>query len=317
MIPSTDDTTCFALSGLGIARVSGADAETFLQGQFSNDITDLSPDNGHQLTAYCNPKGRMLALFHLLREADAAYVLLAPREVLNKVLPRLKMFVMRSAVTIELDQDTQTYGVQTSNISAAGAGLAPGARIFPHSLDPGRFLVLASASPTMDSEAEQEWNQLDIEQNLPQVYAQTHEALIPQSANLDIVGGVNFKKGCYPGQEIIARIKYRGKPKTRMIGASIKTQDNIEIGQPVFIEGPQESRGAGGKPGQDRRYHPAQYHGAGHPPAPRRCLPGRGTEYTAGETAVAVRNPGVMFLVPGCSKKNTEHTKETKVCRSS
>ncbi len=236
MNSNTDTTACYDLSDLGVAHVSGDDAETFLQGQLSNDVTDIAPKAGHQLTAYSNPKGRMLALFNLLKKGDNSFLLLAPREILDKVLPRLKMFVMRAAVTIETDDTLRVIGVQTVDRDAAAAKLAPGTPCFTHSLDPNRHLAVAPGLPEIELLSRESWNRLDIEQNLPQVYLQTHEALIPQSVNLDIVGGVNFKKGCYPGQEIIARVKYRGKPKTRMIGASVKDVNTIEIGQPVYIE---------------------------------------------------------------------------------
>lgn len=240
---NTESTTVYDLSSLGVARVSGKDASDFLQGQFSNDIQALNEAQPHQLAAYCNPKGRMLAIFHVLRLDHGAYALLAPHDIMDKVLPRLKMFVMRAAVDIRLDEGQTLLGV-----NLAGGGLPEDLslsidKIFSHSLDPTRRLVLVQRMPDSELLPVDDWNGLDIRQDLPQVFIQTCEAFIPQSLNLDIVGGVNFKKGCYPGQEIIARVKYRGKPKTRMIGVAIQTEKMIEIGAPIFIEGRKKSAG--------------------------------------------------------------------------
>ena len=132
MNPTTDNSTFFNLSDLGIVRVSGDDAESFLQGQLSNDVSELDLQ-GHQLTAYCNPKGRMLALFNLLKQADNDYLLLAPREILDKVTPRLKMFVMRAAVNIEAGDDV-VYGIRTKDAHSASEGFMADTPVFALSL---------------------------------------------------------------------------------------------------------------------------------------------------------------------------------------
>jgi len=99
MNASPETPVYYDLAELSTSRVRGDDAEPFLQGQLSNDITHLSVDSPHQFSAYCSPKGRILALFHILKLEDG-YALIAPRSIMEKVLPRLKMFVMRSAVEI-------------------------------------------------------------------------------------------------------------------------------------------------------------------------------------------------------------------------
>ena len=238
----------FDLSYLKIAIVTGEDARHFLQGQLSNDINHLNDDSPHQLSAYCTPKGRVLASFNVLK-LDESYALIAPEAVLNKVLPRLRMFVMRSAVNIELATASDLFGLQfpkqdtdayLSNLSIMGA------TSYQHNNDPQRFFVLADHSISVairenhdgtETLNENSWQAINIRQNLPEVFEQTVEAFIPQTINLDLVDGVNFKKGCYPGQEIIARVKYRGKPKTRMIAASTGNSEQFVIGDPVFIEG--------------------------------------------------------------------------------
>ena len=238
----------FDLSYLKIAIVTGEDASHFLQGQLSNDINHLSDDSPHQLSAYCTPKGRALASFDVLK-LNEGYALIAPEAVLNKALPRLRMFVMRSAVNIELATDSDLFGLQLSNRDADAylSNLCNmGASSYQHNNDPQRFFVIADRNISdlvrenrdgTQTLNENGWQAINIRQNLPEVFEQTIEAFIPQTINLDLVDGVNFKKGCYPGQEIIARVKYRGKPKTRMIASCAGKESKLEIGDSVFIEG--------------------------------------------------------------------------------
>ena len=257
--PNTDQTSraqqnsvtgndLFDLSYLKLAIVTGEDATHFLQGQLSNDINLLSGNSRHQLSAYCTPKGRVMASFDILK-LDDGYALIAPEAVLNKVLPRLRMFVMRSAVSIELATSSDLAGLQFYEQNA-GVTLTDlhdmGAQCYQHNNDSQRFFVIANANVAaliqnkhheLKAYGENQWRLTNIKQNLPEVFEQTYEAFIPQSINLDLVNGVNFKKGCYPGQEIIARIKYRGKPKTRMIAVRTNINQAIKTGDPIFIDG--------------------------------------------------------------------------------
>ncbi len=244
MKASLETPAYYDLSAYSIARVSGDDALAFLQGQLSNDITHLRDDSPHQMSAYCNPKGRILALFHVLK-FDDDYLLMAPCAVMDKVLPRLTMFVMRSAVKITLAGELELVGVLAPGITGneLTETIVAGTQIAKHTNDPNRYFLLHDGNTAYDLEPGNEWRRMDIEQNLPQVYIESYEGLIPQSVNLDIVGGVNFKKGCYPGQEIIARIKYRGKPKSRMIGVIFPTNAPVEVGAPIYIE--ERDRSAG------------------------------------------------------------------------
>jgi len=245
----------FDLSYLSLVRIAGDDANHFLQGQFSNDINLLSDEHPHQLSAYCNPKGRVLAIFDVLK-LESGYALIAPVAVLNKVLPRLKMFRMRAAVDIEQAEDIRVLGLrykpeQHSDILADLHNM--GAQTYVHNNDPQRLFVVAAqqaAGELLDGRkpspqaSENQWRHINIQQCLAEVFPETYEAFIPQSINLDLSDGVNFKKGCYPGQEIIARVKYRGKPKTRMIGAQTNGTDHeLQIGRPIYIDGRESSAG--------------------------------------------------------------------------
>ena len=236
--------TYYDLSDLSIATVTGDDAQTFLQGQLSNDITHLSQDTPHQLSAYCNPKGRVLALFHVFR-SDDTYFLAAPCAIMDKVVPRLKMFIMRSAVEIKPLENLNLLGLHAPDITAGELAALEDTNTYiaRHCNDQHRFFVLSSENINTELVSYNEWQRLDIEQNLPQINIQSYESFIPQSINLDIVGGVNFKKGCFPGQEIIARVKYRGKPKTRMIGVTLPSTKTVEVGTSIYIEGRDRSTG--------------------------------------------------------------------------
>ncbi|MBI1421930.1 MAG: folate-binding protein [Gammaproteobacteria bacterium] len=226
-----------SLDHLGCIRASGEDVQAFLQGQLSNDITQLH--NTHvQLSAYCNPKGRMLAQF-LVVPAQQDYLLLLPRAILEPTLKRLRMFVMRSKVTLsDVSAEMVCLGIAGP---AAAAGLQPDLAVpaDDYALTqtdsvlccrlPGkhsRYLLVTNfeqAKSLWQQHAAQwlatdqhAWHWLDIQAGLPSIWPETVEEFVPQMVNLELINGVNFKKGCYPGQEIVARMHYLGKPKRRM-----------------------------------------------------------------------------------------------------
>ncbi len=230
------------LSHLGAISVSGDDAPGFLQGQLSNDIKALSDQNPHQLSAWCNPKGRMVAFFHVLKDSDS-YVLIAPRSIIEHILPRFKLFVMRAKVTVEYLPDTGVLGI-------IGTDVVSDLPRYALSDSYNRAFIVASYTALkalwQKIEADQyrdgrTWEGIDCHLGWPQVTAATSEAFIPQMVNLDLCNGVNFKKGCYPGQEIVARIHYRGKPKSRMI--LVSSPHAASVGDPVFIDGRDQTAG--------------------------------------------------------------------------
>jgi len=227
------------LPDTGIIKVSGADATGFLHTQLTQDMKGLA-DNTWVFAGYCNPKGRLLGLFRVLL-SDDGILLLTRRELLEPLLKRLRMFVLRSKVVLEDVSDAYAaMGVAGPAALTALEGLVGSIREGPghvhhagdlHVLslggEPDRLMLLATgedvpgiwdsltrgvavASPAV-------WTLLDIRAGWPEVYPQTMEAFVPQQVNLELIGGVNFKKGCYPGQEIVARMHYLGKPSRRML----------------------------------------------------------------------------------------------------
>ena len=240
------------LSHLGLLEISGADAVTFLQGQVTNDVKLLGgsdiKSNAHY-TAYCNPKGRMLALFLAFAHYDHLHLQLN-RELLEPIMKRLKMYVMRSKVEIKDVSDSITkFGL---NGPQAALMLAPLFSIIPSqdyelvTLDNGAILRLPSVNDDVRFEIftnainapliwdvlknnckvveKPYWDWLEIQAGIPDVTLATQEQFVPQMLNLDILNGINFKKGCYTGQEIVARTHYLGTVKRRTYLAEIASE---------------------------------------------------------------------------------------------
>ncbi len=248
-----DGTVLADLSYLGLVRVEGDDAKDFLQSQFSNDIQQVN-EFLSQLSSYCTPKGRMLALMRVLHTPDG-YLLLLPRELLPNFMKRLQMFILRAKVQLSHDDAMLAFGLSGQKAAdlLQKVGLdAPteqnaGSRHNDIVLsrinvrnDRGRdrFLLvgpyqgMATLWDTLSSAdatavGAPVWRWLDIQAGAPNIYSQTVEAFVPQMANLEILNGVNFKKGCYPGQEIVARMQYLGKLKQRMV--RLHSNDNITV----------------------------------------------------------------------------------------
>jgi len=252
------------LSPLGLIRVRGGDARTFLQGQLTNDTTQVDT-NQSQLSSYCSPKGRMLASFRIL-ERDGDLLLILPAERLDAILKRLKMFVLMSKV--ELDDVSGEFALVELSGDCASDLLPidpPTANDAVTSLDgysvirvPGdrpRFQVLGpvdeiealwdEAEKTATPTAFSSWQLLDIRAGIPSVWENTVEAFVPQMANLQAVKGVSFTKGCYTGQEIVARMQYLGKLKRRMYRGRIDSAEAPSPGDELFSEHSASGQGAG------------------------------------------------------------------------
>ena len=244
------------LSHLSILRTHGDDAQTFLQGQTSNDIRQVSATHS-QLSAYCNPKGRMLAIFRIFKHGEA-YCLQLPTPLAEATLKRLRMFVMRAKVKIELaDAELLRIGLSGPNaerlisqiVDSAPADIdnsltANGITVLRLSGLHARFEVIASPEQmlmvweTLATHAKPAgaaaWSWLDIMAGIPTILPGTVEEFVPQMANLELVGGVSFTKGCYPGQEIVARMHYLGRLKQRMFRAHVEMSQPPPPGTPVF-----------------------------------------------------------------------------------
>ncbi|HEY9197823.1 MAG TPA: folate-binding protein YgfZ [Gammaproteobacteria bacterium] len=259
--------TVFAdLSQRGVLAVRGQDAEAFLQGQFTNDVLHL--DAGHsQLNGYCSAKGRLLANFRLWREADAI-LLSMPRVMLETVTKRLQMFVLRSAVSFEdMSERRVRLGVSGSHAEAELGGLIAGVPVAADEvMHSGEYTVLRlpGLQPRFEVHGPlaamrklwdvlnvrgapigtAAWELLDILAGIPAILPETADAFVPQMVNYQIIGGVNFKKGCYPGQEVVARMQYLGKLKRQMYLARVDSPDAPRPGDDVYsADDPEQSAG--------------------------------------------------------------------------
>jgi tRNA-modifying protein YgfZ len=215
--------------GLGILRARGADAGSFLQGQLSNDVTRL--ESGRlQLSGYHTPQGRAIALLRLTPLAPDDLLAVLPRELVPLVVTRLKRYVLRAKVQIT-DESAQWLILGYQGPAPA---VPAGALCFPYGSS--RHLVLIPATvapPALEAPAGTagDWDASDIAEGLPQVYLPTSEAFVAQMLNLDVTGGIALDKGCYTGQEIIARAHYRGQVKRRMQRFVTETPWQLTPGQ--------------------------------------------------------------------------------------
>jgi folate-binding protein YgfZ len=211
------------LAHLGILRFTGADALSFLQGQVSNDTQRLA-ENTPVLAAYSSAQGRVLALIYLLPHSSGVAAIL-PREILAPTLERMRKFILRAKVRIEDAGESLVVAGQFGGAYPAadsryvehyGIGTAPVGH------DRSRYWIIgapdriAAAAATAPERFEEEWRLADIRAGLPQVYAATSEAFVAQMLNLDLLDGISFTKGCYTGQEIIARTQHLGRIKRRL-----------------------------------------------------------------------------------------------------
>ena len=224
-------------SALAAITFVGPDAATFLQGQLSNDVDALAPGQG-QWTTYNSPKGRMLATLFLFRLADAgAYTALVARDLAEVVRKRLAMFVLRANVALRAaDGDDVFLGVGGPSAQdavqeafgrapPAGSAARYGAAVVVH-LPDGRFVVTAShadAAAVFDALAKRAtpagtpvWAWLGVRVGVPMITAATQDQFVAQAANWDALGGLDFRKGCYTGQEIVARTQHLGRLKERL-----------------------------------------------------------------------------------------------------
>ena len=235
------------LPDLGVIAATGEDASDFLHNQLTNDVLGLSEDSA-RLAGYCSPKGRLLATM-LVWKADDSYFLMLPKSLLAATQKRLQIFVLRAKVKLEDASDRLSVaGIGLPSGASAAAfpaaayqrgDLAEGVMIrmpdaagFARALWVGpaqQALSLNAALPSgLTTASASRWRWTDIQAGLPQILEATREQFVPQMVNFELVGGVNFRKGCYPGQEIVARSQYLGKLKRRMLLASVDALDAPE-----------------------------------------------------------------------------------------
>ena len=248
------------LSHLGLITVEGTDAAVFLQGQLSNDLS-LVTETHSQLSAWCSAKGRVLTLMRVFKHTDTYYLQL-PRDILQETLKRLRMYVLRSHVILNDASDT-LIGIGLSGTDAPALltrvldTTPPSVNDVLHGGDihssftllglPGtqpRFEIIANietaqalwrrCADTATPGGGEAWSLLDIRAGLPAIHSATQDMFIPQMINLDLIGAVSFTKGCYPGQEIVARTHHLGTLKRRMYYVQAQALQALEPGAALY-----------------------------------------------------------------------------------
>jgi tRNA-modifying protein YgfZ len=256
LLASRDSTILCDLSQFGTLKVAGEDAQKFLQNLLSSDIVAVNASTA-QLSSFNSPKGRMLASF-LIWQQGGDYFLQLPRSLTSAMHKKLNMYVLRAKVKVsDVSDETVCLGIAGKgaadllqrNLSVA---LKQNNAVAQHDdacvirLSAQRFQINTTVqqavalwgklAATARPSAASCWDWLNIQAGIPVITPATQEQFVLQMANLDILGGVSFKKGCYPGQEIVARTHYLGKQKRRMFLAHVETTSAPVAGDELYSE---------------------------------------------------------------------------------
>lgn len=253
---SANDNIICDLSHIGLLEIDGVDAFSFLQGQVTNDVKILDGSTSHY-SGYCSPKGRLLALFFAFSHYNHLHLQFS-RELVEPIMKRLKMYVMRSKVKIT---DTTTSIIKIGLSGEKSEFLleslfvqVPKNEYDLVSLENGVLIRLVGNKPryeiftnvthatTIWNGLKQHcmpvgkacWDSLEIEAGIPEIVCKTQEEFVPQMLNLDLMSAINFKKGCYTGQEIVARTHYLGKVKRRTLRGQIESIDLPGAGDDIL-----------------------------------------------------------------------------------
>lgn len=227
------------MGGFSLLKVTGEEAEPFLQGQLSSDVRELDGTKA-QYSSYSTAKGRMLANF-LMWRYEGAFFLVVSANIAEAIAKRLKMFVLRAKVNISIEHDYTLLGVNGAPVQAFTESLPSGL----NPLDmvvvqdngfliklPGAGYLAALTRGVIDASlvdamsgvtlvSGDVWRLRDIDAGIVWIEADTQELFVPQMANMDLIGAVSFKKGCYPGQEVVARTQYLGKVKRKLFRVAL------------------------------------------------------------------------------------------------
>jgi folate-binding protein YgfZ len=235
------------LADWGVIRAGGADALKFLHGQMTQDFEHLEPQQA-RLAGYCSAKGRLMASFVAWRHGPEDLLLACSADLLPAVLKRLSMFVLRARCKLtDASAEFPLWGLagaaaqQALGAPAAGAAwqleactTAEVVRL-PDAVDAGvavpRYLAAGTPPPGLPELSIDGWRWLEVKSGVARIGSATAEQFVPQMVNFELVGGVDFRKGCYPGQEVVARSQYRGTLKRRacIVDAPLPLQPGQEV----------------------------------------------------------------------------------------
>ncbi len=248
----------FHLKEMAVVEVSGADAMGFLHGQFTNHINEIG--DAFRLAAYCQPQGRILSLMRVVKKDDLFYLIM-PQDLIEGFIKRLSMFILRSKVSIRLADELAVFGVISLNKQLPDIDHA----VIDNDMVIGRVsnwgnlqraLLVANPEKVLNqmqvTEDSAMWFLSEIETSTPWVFEKTKEAFIPQWINLDLIGGLVFDKGCYPGQEIISRMQHLGKTPRRLVLLKSDSKVLVEPKSDVFLNGEAVGQAVAGVQTQDK-----------------------------------------------------------------
>ena len=243
----------FELDDSGLISFSGEDAAAFLHAQLTSDILALRAPST-QYSGYCSPKGRLLATF-LVWRLDDEILLQLPASLREAIQTRLARYVLRAKVKVgDATAQYRLFGTAGRGADAALSAAFGNAPVSVHAVTgdsalriaaiPGeRHLLLAGATDEsvrakLDAAFVRGesggWRALDVQAGIPAIAEASQDEYVPQMVNLDLVGGVSFNKGCYPGQEIVARMHYLGRLKQRMYRIRVSGVGDLAVGRPLY-----------------------------------------------------------------------------------
>ena len=219
------------LTNRTLLKITGGEVQGFLQGQFSNDI-DALEEGVIQLNAYCQHQGKIMALIWVMKRDDE-YYLSFPKDLSAEIVKKLTMFKMMSDVTIkDITNELLQFGVIDEVVDGVFV------------LNTNQSIVLMDSDYGFELSDTSVWEQSCIANEVPEVELATVEKFVPQLLNLDINEvGVNFSKGCYPGQEVVARLHYLGKSKRRM--RQFECEGEVNVGDELIVTGSKSAKASG------------------------------------------------------------------------
>lgn len=233
--------TAVSLSDYSLLRFSGPDAAAFLQGQLTCDVLGLRSATA-TYGGYCTPKGRLLAVFLLWHDA-AGFTMQLPAVLGEALRKRLAMYVLRAKVTVEDLAPLLGCAGAATGAAVTALGGSPAAAVFSVATHngitavglpgPRQLVVLPRARAAALPADAGAWLQSDIAAGVPVILPATQEEFVPQMVNLDCIGALSYSKGCYPGQEIVARTHYLGKLKQRMYRVQVEAQ-TVQPGDKLY-----------------------------------------------------------------------------------
>ena len=249
-----------AINDYAVLAVNGADAQSLLQGQTTCDFKQLKSDHW-TMGALCNPKGRVITTFKALA-TDSGFLLIVPVSMIETVCKRLKMYILRSDVTVTDDNEHWRLIGFSSDLNSLDQIALPSANnvtkngdsyfLGCHNRDgqPSRYLILTKTDCADDSFQQltslgltstdaETWNQHEILNGTPTISPPITEAFTPQMLNLDLLNAISFEKGCYTGQEVVARTQHLGTLKRRMVGLTCAAEVIPEPGTRIFSKSSQ------------------------------------------------------------------------------